>query len=160
MYLYFVFEYFLPHCLTSFFQTLYYTYSRVWVVNFHSWCCNKKYQHWFVSSFLLSVSSLSRGSGCTSWDLPEDGDLPHRFYILWRLHRIQLHISHRRSLTVSTASAEHDQMAPLYSLRASADKCFYIGDISVSKRFFSLAFKGQVKGIECTIPTYAQPCTQ
>lgn len=92
--------------LTSQFQHLTPSLVKILVLKFsHMWsfywiwaqhlckCWNNKYLHSqegfcvHFSCFRQNCVLLLRGSGCTSYDLPQDGDLPHWFHILWRLHR-------------------------------------------------------------------------
>lgn len=49
-------------------------------------------QEWLqVGVFLFFLlCCLLRGSGCMSFDLPEEGELPRWVHILWRLYRIQV----------------------------------------------------------------------
>ena len=70
--------------------------SPLWV----NICIYRNYCFFFF--LLVKFVAGSRGSGCTSYDLHEEGDLPRWFHILWRLRRIRLTQLQEGSLEVST----------------------------------------------------------
>lgn len=104
----------------------------------------KKRAHFFFS--FRKNCGLLRGSGCTSYDLPEEGDLPRWFHILWRLHRIQVTRLQTEALKFPQTPHVCAEKS-LFSIHCTW--AFKIGDINIKKRLFSLAFKGQVWGVKC-----------